>query len=209
MDEEVLVFPSEMLSELGGFRGFSAEVDRYLPVLLAEGHLSYRPRSAVEDDPSYKQVVPYVVLRCGDAVYCYRRGKKGGEARLHDLWSLGIGGHIRRQDGDAGSAGYRAGFLRELNEEVAIGCDYGERIVGMVHDDSTPVGAVHFGIVHLLELERPEVEPRDQALDDAGFRPMAHVLRLRSSFESWSVFVIARVLESSLAAMAAVLADER
>jgi predicted NUDIX family phosphoesterase len=197
MEEEVLVFPAALLERLGLFHGFSAEVDRYLPELLDEKNLSYLPRGRAEDDPRHKQLIPYIVLRSGDTVYCYERGKSGGEARLHRLWSLGVGGHICRQDGARGPAAYAAGFARELDEEVEIDAEFESRIVGMVYDERTPVGSVHFGIIHLLDLTAPRVRHRDPALANARFQAIADVRRRRDAFETWSGFVIDHVLAAT------------
>ena len=194
MDEEVLVFPARLLDELGPFTGFCPRVEDYLPTLLAPANLSYLPRSRAEDDPSFKQLVPYVALRCGDAVYCYERGGQGTETRLHRLLSLGVGGHICREDGARGQTAYETGFARELDEEVHIDTTYTGQIVGLVYDPGTPVGQVHFGIVHLLDLAEPRVTYRDPALADARFRPMDQIRSLRDRFESWSALVIENVL---------------
>ncbi len=121
MDEEVLVFPSRLLDELGPFEGISTEIERYLPTFLHPEHLRYIPRSLAEDDPSHKQLIPYVVLRSGDEVFCYTRGKKGGEQRLHDRWSLGVGGHICREDGDEGQIAYEAGFVASWRRKSTFG----------------------------------------------------------------------------------------
>lgn len=194
MEEEVLVFPAALLERLGPFHGFSSEVDRYLPELLDESNLSYLPRSRAEDDPRHKQLIPYIVLRAGASVYCYERGTSGGEARLHRLWSLGVGGHICRQDGSGGQTAYSAGFARELDEEVEIASEYQSQIVGMVYDERTPVGSVHFGIIHLLDLAEPRVRHRDPALANARFQAIADVCKRRDTFETWSGFVIDRLL---------------
>ncbi len=194
MDEEVLVFPGRLLEELGPFEGISTEVERYLPTFLHPDQLRYIPRSRAEEDPSYKQLIPYVVLRSGDRVFCYTRGRKGGEQRLHDRWSLGVGGHICREDGDEGQIAYEAGFARELAEEVDIRSTYRERIVGLVYDPSTPVGQVHVGVIHLLDLDRPEVFGIDPALADGTFRPIGEVARERDRFETWSALTIDQFL---------------
>ena len=194
MEEEVLVFPGRLLEELGSFVGFCDRVDSYLPTLLDPRNLSYVPRSLAEDDPSRKQLIPYVVLRSGDSVYCYERGRKGSESRLHRLLSLGVGGHISRSDGAEGQVAYDAGFAREIEEEVGIDTSYESRIVGLVYDDRTPVGSVHFGVVHLFELAAPKVTPRDPTLADARFRPLDEIRPLRDRFESWSGFVLDHVL---------------
>jgi predicted NUDIX family phosphoesterase len=194
MDERVLVCPTEVFLELGHFVGFQSDVDRYLPTLFKPAHLSFRPRAEVEEDPNFKQLVPYVVLKCQSHVYCYERGKKGSESRLHKLLSLGIGGHVNDEDGAVGREAYDRGVQRELEEEVAISTTMTERIVGLVHDDTTPVGAVHLGVVHLYELESPSVAPLDPAIVSAGFRRLDEVRSLRDRFETWSQFVVDHVL---------------
>lgn len=195
MEEHVLVFPARLLEEAGPFEGFSSEVDRYLPAFLNPDHLRYMPRGLAEEDPSHKQLIPYVVLQCGPRIFCYVRGRKGGEQRLHDRYSLGIGGHICREDGNDGRAAYEVGFERELAEEVIIQGEYRQRIVGVVYDPSTPVGAVHVGIVHLMELDSLNVIARDPALADGGFRSIDEIVADRDRFESWSTLVIDHVLQ--------------
>lgn len=197
MDEEVLVFSADLLERLGPFTGFRGRVDDYLPEILSPRNLSYLRRSVAENDPTYKQLIPYAVLKVGDLVYCYGRGKKGGESRLHDRLSLGVGGHICREDGDEGTAAYESGFARELAEEVDIQGRYQSKIVGLVYDPSTPVGEVHLGVVHLLELQSPSVTARDPSLADANFLPLDEIVSLRPRFETWSQFVIDHVLTLS------------
>lgn len=197
MEEEVLVFPTALLDRLGSFVGFNDRVDAYLPVILDPAHLSYLKRSLAEEDPTYKQLIPYAVLVSGSSVYCYSRGKKGGESRLHDLLSLGVGGHICREDGNRGIEAYEAGFARELDEEVEILGTYESRIVGLLHDPRTPVGNVHVGIVHLLELTSTGVVARDPALAGASFMSIEEVREKKDLFETWSQFVIDHVLCAS------------
>ena len=194
MDEEVLVFPASVLDRAGGLQGFSRDVERYIPAVLDPAVLTYTPRRPAEEDPSRKQLVAYAVLVCGNSAYCYARGAGGGEKRLHNRLSLGVGGHIARQDGDAGAAAYETGFARELAEEVEIAGPFRNRIVGVVYDGSTAVGRVHFGVVHLLELESPEVRALDPSLAGARFRPIEEIAERRGEFETWSAFVIDEIL---------------
>ena len=98
--ERVLVIPAAVLRESGLFHGFSPDVERYLPRVLDPAHFHFLPRALAEHDPSYKQLIPYVVLRCGELVFHYTRGQSGGEARLRALRSVGIGGHICAEDGE-------------------------------------------------------------------------------------------------------------
>jgi predicted NUDIX family phosphoesterase len=196
MDEQVLVFRTGLLRSLGGLTGFSGDCDRLLPTLLAPENLHYLPRRIAEDDPEHLQLIPYMVLRAGDRVFCYQRGGKGGEGRLHDRWSLGVGGHISLEDGDRGQAAYQAGMARELAEEVDVQSEYSERIVGVIHDPSTPVGQVHFGVVHLFELAAPRVRALDPALAAGGFQSVDEIRGRKNVFESWSTLVIDHVLSS-------------
>jgi predicted NUDIX family phosphoesterase len=195
-DERVLVVPGAQLDRLGRFQGFSPEADRYLSALLVPEFMDYLPRSLVEEDPSFKQIIPYVVFRSGERVFCYRRGQSQGEARLHRLRSLGVGGHVSEEDARGGRTldAYETALRRELDEEVAIGSPGRIRRVGLINDDATPVGRVHLGVVHLYDLEKPDVLPREDGLADAGFLPAEAVRSLRSEFESWSQFCIDSLL---------------
>src|SRR6516162_4388964 len=159
--ERVLVVPTAVFHEAGLFQGFTPRADHYLPRLLERKHLSYRPRDEVETDPSFKQIIPYVVLRWRDQLYHYLRGKKGTETRLRALRSIGVGGHISVTDAEFPGDPYRSGLLRELQEEIYLETNYRERCVGLINDDATPVGQVHLGIVHVFELEEPKVRRRE------------------------------------------------
>jgi predicted NUDIX family phosphoesterase len=189
-DERVLVIPEDHFRRVGFFRGFRPADDAYRAALLAPAAFSFRPRRDVETDPSFKQLIPYVVMRSGDRLFHYRRGKAGTETRLTALRSVGVGGHISEADAVGEGSAYRNGMLREVAEEVTIGCPYAEQGFGFIYDDSTPVGSVHLGVVHVFELESPMVIPREVALADAGFAPLAELVRVSNQFETWSQFVL-------------------
>jgi predicted NUDIX family phosphoesterase len=196
LTEQVLVVPTELFHELGHFQGFSTDVDRYLGELLSPRNTSYRPRSEMEADSSFKQLIPYVIFttRAADGgllVFQYTRGKGQGEARLHSKRSVGVGGHISIDDRTCDdTVPYAEGMRRELAEEVAIDCPYTERCVGLINDDETPVGRVHLGVVHLVELERPAIEPREADLLECSFAPVEDLLSDLSRFETWSQYCL-------------------
>jgi predicted NUDIX family phosphoesterase len=196
--ERVLVVPSAELERLGSFQGFSSEADRYLGALLVPDLATFRLRSEVEDDPSFKQIIPYVVFRCAGSVFCYTRGKSGGEARLRRRRSLGVGGHVAEEDADGRGTldAYEMALRRELDEEVAVASPGVMRRVGLINDDATPVGQVHLGVVHLYDLERPEVSPREDALAEPGFVPIARLVDDWDQFETWSRICIEGFLNS-------------
>jgi predicted NUDIX family phosphoesterase len=191
-DERVLVVPSAELDRLGRFQGFSPEAERYLSALLVPELMEYRFRSEVEEDASFKQIIPYVVFRCGLAVFCYTRGRTQGEVRLHRLRSLGVGGHVSEADAQGRKSldAYESAMRRELDEEVEVASPGRLRRVGLINDDATPVGRVHLGVVHLFELERPLVRPREEGLAEAEFLDLAEIATLRHEFESWSQICI-------------------
>ncbi len=188
--EQVLVVPAALLRRLGYFQGFTGDVDRYLEELLSPEHTSYRPRGEMEENPRFKQLIPYVIFRYTDSagtvsLFCYTRGKGQGERRLHSKRSIGIGGHISSDDAEEINP-YEEGMRRELAEEVVIDTPYRPRCVGLINDDQTEVGKVHLGVVHLFDVESPRVQPREDEIIEAGFVPVDELLRDLDGFESWS-----------------------
>lgn len=194
--EQVLVVPTLILHEAGLFQGLSQRVDHYLPRLLDPRHLSFLPRPQAEEDPSFKQIIPYLVLRHGERLFHYTRGKGGGEKRLTALRSIGVGGHINPIDHVSGGDMYRQGMLRELSEEVFLETTYRESCLGIINDDSLPVGKVHLGIVHVLDLEEPKVRRREDNLDADGFASLTELWQQRDRFETWSQFVLEVLVKS-------------
>jgi len=191
-EEHVLVVPTERFHAVGYFQGFSRDVERYMKELLQESHTSYRPRALMEQDPGFKQLIPYVLFvyrdpQQGTQLFQYVRGKGQGEQRLHAKRSLGVGGHISITDASHTThRTYQEGMRRELEEEVRILTEYREQCVGLINDDETEVGRVHLGVVHLLEVETPEVFSNETDLLEAGFRSVSALWEQRASLESWS-----------------------
>jgi predicted NUDIX family phosphoesterase len=191
--EQVLVVPTKLLRRSGYFQGFTGDVDRYIGTLLDSTHTSYRPRHEVETDPSYKQLIPYVLFRHEDEdgqkqLFQYTRGSKQDESRLRGRRSVGIGGHIATRDAVANGHvnAFSEGMRRELAEEVAIETPYRQRCVGLINDDETPVGRVHLGIVYLCDVERPSVYARESEIVDSGFMPIEELPPRLDDFEMWS-----------------------
>lgn len=199
-EEQILVVPAEVFDELGRFQGFSSDVDRYLEPLLRCDRLAYKPRGPMEEDPSFKQFIPYVLMQhtADDgtvSVFAYTRGGGGGEKRLHAKKSVGVGGHISSEDAAHDNAGsdeglYRRGLERELAEEVNIESAYTERLVGLINDDETPVGRVHLGVVHIFELEEPAVSSAEPELAEGQFLPVEQLLAEIDAYETWSQIAI-------------------
>lgn len=212
-EEQILVVPTRLFHELGCFQGFSDRVEHYLPGLLNESNTEYRPRSLMEQDPTFKQLIPYVVFRFRAAdgqchYFHYTRGSGQGEQRLHAKKSVGVGGHISLEDTQHPDA-YMAGMQRELSEEIHIGTVADERatgtttvstnsqfgrIIGLINDDSNEVGQVHLGVVHLVELAEPIVTAREKDLLDARFSSPQDLEVMLDQFETWSQIALEYLL---------------
>ena len=124
------------------------------------------------DDPAYKQIIPYALIAFQNKVVYYVRGKKAGEQRLVAKGSIGIGGHMNETDESLfamDEQAYRAGVEREVNEEIKIDAPFEDRIVALLNDDTTEVGRVHLGIVHVFKLAEPKVEKREAMITGLTF----------------------------------------
>jgi predicted NUDIX family phosphoesterase len=211
-EERVLCFERKLLEDLGVFQGLTLAVEKYLPILTSNAQLVYRNRSEAEQDRRFKQLIPYVLLICNDKILRYRRGKGGQETRLHGLYSVGIGGHIAEEDHQlpglsSSDRGYQEGMRRELMEEVAIDAA-NEPALAAINDDSTEVGYVHFGIVHVLRVSSENVAGRRSGIVGPEFIPIADAVKDPSGYESWSRFCLEH-LEALLAKAAASVATSR
>ena len=190
-EERVLCFERTLFEELGVFQGLSLETEKYLPVVTSTAKVVYLNRSEAELDRRYKQLIPYVLVICKDKILRYRRGKAGQETRLHGLYSVGIGGHIAEEDNGlfSNAVGYKEGMRRELKEEVDID-DANDAMVAVINDDSTEVGYVHFGVVHILHVADESVATGRSGIVNPEFVPFAEAKKDPSGYESWSRFCI-------------------
>jgi predicted NUDIX family phosphoesterase len=191
--EQVLVIRRSLFDELGSFHGLNPEISRYLPVFLQPGNHFFVSRAEAEEDPSLKQLIPYVVVTSGEKILHYRRGTGSGESRLLKKGSVGIGGHINDGDGLGeafDSAAYQRALMRELQEELSLGSAFIERPLALLNDDTNPVGAVHLGIVHQCHLAEPEVTANEEAIAELGFLSREELAVRNDQLESWSQLVL-------------------
>lgn len=179
-DELVLGLPTGRIMGSSSWRGvLHGDVAPYLDLIAAEG--MYRPRGDVEDDPGWKQIIPYVLLRDRGSIFLMRRTRAGADARLHERWSVGIGGHVNPDDG-----GVQGGLLREWAEELNADWQPDLRLVGLLNDDSDPVGRVHLGVVFSADAGGREVGVRESDKLSGAFVAPVAVLRVYERLETWS-----------------------
>ena len=157
-------------------------------VITKPANLAYKIRREAEQDRRYKQLIPYVLMISGDRVLQYERGQGGEEKRLHGLYSIGVGGHIAEDDHllfSKDALGYYEGMRREIKEEV--GMEPGkETAVALINDDSTEVGIVHFGVVHVMRVASEKIAGGKTGIKGPKFVPIAEAARKSARYESWS-----------------------
>jgi predicted NUDIX family phosphoesterase len=188
-DENILVIKRSLFDQLGNFQGLNFEPRKYLEAILSRGQNFFLPRGRAENDPSHKQIIPYVLLAHGDKVLFYVRGKRAGEQRLVAKGSIGIGGHMNETDESLfalDEAAYRAGVEREVGEEISIQSKFEDRIVALLNDDSTEVGQVHLGIVHIFRLAEPKAKKNEPMITELAFLSREELTARRDSLETWS-----------------------
>jgi predicted NUDIX family phosphoesterase len=206
-EERVLCFERTLFEKIGVFQGLSLKVEKYLPVVTAQSNVLYLNRSEAEQDRRYKQLIPYGLIIHGDRILRYRRGKGGQETRLHGLYSVGVGGHISEEDTGLFTTGpgYHEAMRRELMEEVAIDVTK-EMAVAVINDDSTDVGFVHLGIVHVVYVADEVIANGRDGIVGAEFIPVSEAAKNPDAYESWSRFCVEN-LDGLLAKAAAVAPD--
>jgi predicted NUDIX family phosphoesterase len=188
-NENILVVRRALFDQLGNFHGLNFEPEKYLSALLSRGNNFFLPRAQAEDDPTHKQIIPYALIVHGETVLHYVRGKKAGEQRLVAKGSIGIGGHMNDTDESLfawDEAAYRAGVEREVNEEIKIETRFEDRIVALLNDDTTEVGRVHLGVVHVFRLAEPKVQKREAMITSMSFLTRDELVARRDTLETWS-----------------------
>ncbi len=201
MNQFVLVFESQLLEQIGHFEGYSHNVNSYLPVLLDPTQNKFLERELAEKDPTYKQIIPYIILRYQDTVFSYVRGKASSESRLIAKRSIGLGGHIEPADRNLFSSdreAYLQAARREVDEEVALDTIWVERVVAVLNDESTAVGRVHFGILHIWDVAEPHVKKREGLITQSGFFPLEKLEQQWEELEPWSQLALKAIQDSSV-----------
>jgi predicted NUDIX family phosphoesterase len=182
-EEHVLVVPRDTVLRGVGWTGVRTEGIEAFHAAVAD-HGRFEPRAAMENDPSFKQVIPYLVLRDADRYFLMRRTRAGGDARLHDRWSIGVGGHLNPGDGDL-----LGGLRREWAEELVADFVPDFTLVGLLNDDTTDVGSVHLGAVFVADAAGREVAIRETDKLTGAFADPSDVAAVAADLETWSALV--------------------
>ena len=188
--EKVLVVKTEKLAKyISGKTGLLRD-DREEILDIIVNHHEFIDRPAAEEDPSYKQIIPYVVLTQKGRVFTTRRLNKGGESRLHGKLSIGIGGHINPVDETDRRSVLMKGLERELEEEVYIQ-HRGELVPqGFINDDGNGVGAVHLGLCFAMEVEG-EVSVKETEKLSGAWMSLQELKEEYDNMETWSQIALA------------------
>jgi len=189
-DEQILVVRRDLIFQHdGAWHGLKQlNYDWYLWAI--ERHGQFHSRVAMEHDPNYKQIIPYLVFMYKDDIFVVQRKKTASERRLASKMSIGIGGHIRKED-LLGSTIFEWA-RREFNEEVIYNDKFEFEPLGIVNDDSNSVGKVHLGFAFLLKGSTPNISIRSE-LKDGNLVPLASIADV-TQFESWSQLVLQTLL---------------
>lgn len=188
-EEQVLVVPRAALVAGEGWLGVRrGGLDNALDVVARAGF--FMRRGDAEDDPTHKQVIPYLVLRDGERWFLMRRTRAGGDARLHDRWSIGVGGHLNPGDVDV-----HGGLRREWGEELVADFEPVYAPVGLLNDDTTAVGSVHVGFVYVADAGGRPVTIRETDKLEGAFAATDEVAAVRDDLETWSRLVFDALTE--------------
>ncbi len=159
------------------------DLDRFISQCTQSG-FSFVNRPDAEQDPGQKQIIPYILLQTEDGEQTAAYNRQGSETRLHDLWSVGIGGHINPIDQSANQSTFKeilvTGMERELDEELT-GQPTGDPVefCGIISEDITPVGSVHLGAVFRILTNTPEAYLPGEELYRFTWTPTARLKTLK------------------------------
>ena len=195
-DEQILVVNRKELfnNEENHFYGFiEKNDDKTKEIINTFESYEVKRRGDMEEDPSFKQLIGYVLLKDinTNEVLVYKRLVGGGEARLHGKASVGIGGHMNEIEEKTIFEMLKINAARELNEEVGVSEEEALNnlhFIGLINDDETEVGQVHIGVVYECKVDKNNVEVKED--DTLVIKLMSGVeAKKEENYETWSEFL--------------------
>jgi len=160
-DEQILVIKSDILFKNGKWQGLKTNnLDYYVD--LIKKNSEFKRRGDMENDPSWQQIIPYILFNYQDKYFLYKYLKKAGEQRLKNDYIIGVGGHINLEDVKGKKDILEAGRDREWDEEVEYKDKFLEKkLVGILNDDRRPVEEVHLGLVYVFKGNTPNISVKE------------------------------------------------
>ena len=192
--ERVLVLPRRLVPGGCDFTGVRPADGDALSGLRAAvaAHGRFLDRPLAEQNPAFKQLIPYVVVRDADRIFLMERTDAGGDSRLHRKASIGVGGHLNPVD--EGEDPLTDGLRREWAEELLTDWEPRFQLVGLLNDESNPVGSVHLGVVFTVETDGRPVEVREHDKLTGSFATPGEVRAAWDRMETWSSLVAEHLL---------------
>jgi predicted NUDIX family phosphoesterase len=190
MDEMILVVRRDTFFQKGYFQGlFKDRKGVYEHVVNKKKE--FRSRGSMEENILYKQIIPYLVFHHGGKYFVMQRTDNGSENRLHNNYSLGIGGHVRKEDLQGSAIIDWA--KREFHEEITYNGNLEFELLGILNDDSNAVGRVHVGFVYLLHGDSDQISIKSE-LKSGELKTLEECKLLYDQFETWSKIIFDRLL---------------
>lgn len=196
-DEQILVVKASTIFKDGKWQGLKTDnLDYYID--LINKNYEFKRRGDMENDPSWQQIIPYIVFNYKDEYFLYRYLKKAGEQRLKNDYIVGVGGHINQEDSTCGKDVLKAGTEREWNEEINYKGKLEKKLIGILNDDRRPVEAVHLGLVYLFKGDNPNISVKETDKLQGELVELKELIKRVEGTEGWAPIICDEYLKNLL-----------
>ena len=184
-DELILVVKRSLLMDRSWYGIRCGNTANFLQVVM--DHREFLPRSLMEQDPTYKQIIPYIIFTHKKRYFVMQRRANASEKRLQNKFTLGIGGHIRQED--MTTANITDWAQREFDEEIKYSGTLSWQPLGILNDDTNSVGQVHIGVVLLAQGDSADIFIKSE-LKSGKLVTLEECSALSEQMETWSQLVV-------------------
>ena len=190
MDEKVLVIKKELVDAFGeGHKLIKVNYSDLMSVVNKSAE--FMPRSSAETNFNYKQIIPYVIFRYNNEIFCTSRKQKQTEQRLHNKLSIGIGGHINDTDLNTEmDECFNHGMTREIHEEILVNDNINPVFIGVINNNEIEVDSVHVGVCFIVDLQSANVAVKETNKMTGKFENFNDLISNYSYLEEWSKIVV-------------------
>jgi predicted NUDIX family phosphoesterase len=189
--EPILVVKRSILMDQGAWKGIKPVCFDEISLLIQQNR-EFLPRGAMEEDPFYKQIIPYIIFAYQDRYFLMKRKADATEKRLANLYTLGIGGHVRKEDMEHDSIVSWA--EREFHEEINYDGSYVTEVIGLVNDDFVPVGKFHVGLAIIFRGSTENISIKSE-LQQGRLVPIEECMHFHKDMETWSQLILEYLLD--------------